>query len=257
MANRKKRKNKYPPWQLLILSIILILVFIWGYKWLKTSKAKFVKYDAFGIPMPESFIIHGIDVSRYQETIAWKEVKEMKEKKIQLGFAFIKATEGISNIDPLFNRNWKRSKEAGMIRGAYHFFIASKDGRKQAENFIKNVDLRKNDLPPVVDIEQMNGASITVLKNELKECLDVLELHFKVKPVIYTNVDFYKKKLGEEFDEYPLWAAHYFQYNEPRINRSWTFWQHSEVGRVNGIFSKVDFNVFNGDSADFKKILID
>ena len=225
-------------------------------KW-KIPKAGFVKYEAFGIPIPENFSIHGIDVSRYQETIAWEEVKEMKVKKIQLVFVFIKATEGISNLDPRFKRNWKKSKKAGMIRGAYHFFIASKDGRLQAENFIKQVDLGKNDLPPVVDIEQINGTSITVLKKELKECLDVLEAHFKVKPVIYTNVDFYTKRLGEEFDEYPLWAAHYFQYNEPRISRNWTFWQHSEEGRVNGIFSKVDFNVFNGDSSAFRKMLID
>ena len=257
MAKRTRRKKRNFPWLILILSTVLVLIFLWLYNKWKIPKAGFVKYEAFGIPIPENFSIHGIDVSRYQETIAWEEVKEMKVKKIQLVFVFIKATEGISNLDPRFKRNWKKSKKAGMIRGAYHFFIASKDGRLQAENFIKQVDLGKNDLPPVVDIEQINGTSITVLKKELKECLDVLEAHFKVKPVIYTNVDFYTKRLGEEFDEYPLWAAHYFQYNEPRISRNWTFWQHSEEGRVNGIFSKVDFNVFNGDSSAFRKMLID
>ncbi len=42
-----------------------------------------------------------------------------------------------------------------------------------------------------------------------------------------------------------------------RGKREWLFWQHNEEGRVNGILSKVDFNVFYGDSADFKKLLIE
>ena len=252
-----RRKKNYKNWWALLALLIIAAIIILGYDWLTGRKARFVKYEAFGIPIPESFSIHGIDVSRYQQTISWDDVKEMKVKNIQLGFAFIKATQGIGNVDPRFNRNWKKSKQAGMIRGAYHFFNASKDGREQAENFIKTVYLEKNDLPPVLDIEQMNGASIVVLKKELKEWLDIIENHYKVKPVIYTNVDFYKKNLGKDFNSYPLWAAHYFQYNEPRINRGWTFWQHSEEGRVNGILSKVDFNVFNGDSTEFRNLLLD
>ena len=39
---------------------------------------------------------------------------------------------------------------------------------------------------------------------------------------------------------------------KPVIDRSWTFWQHSETGHVNGIDGYVDFNVFNGDSTAFK-----
>ncbi len=254
MARRKKRfKNR----RRIFVLIFFVSVLTWAYfKW-KMPVNSFVKYEEFGIPIPENFSIHGIDVSRFQQRIAWEDVKEMKVKKIKMGFAFIKATEGISNIDPQFKRNWKKSKEAGMIRGAYHFFIASKDGRMQAENFIKNVDLDKNDLPPVVDIEKMGRSNIKNLKKELKVCLSTLEAHYKVKPVIYTYVDFYTRNLGKEFDDYPLWAAHYFQYTEPRINRNWAFWQHSENGRVNGISSKVDFNVFNGDSTEFRKFLID
>jgi lysozyme len=68
--------------------------------------------------------------------IAWDAVKEMRVKNISIKFAFIKATEGIGNADPQFRRNWKKSKAAGLIRGAYHFFIASKDGMMQAQNFI-------------------------------------------------------------------------------------------------------------------------
>jgi lysozyme len=227
------------------------------YQWLTYRKAKFTRYPEFGIAIPESYSIHGIDVSKYQNMVAWDEVQAMKVKKIQMGFAFIKATEGIGNTDPQFKRNWKKSKEAGILRGAYHFFIASKDGRMQAENFIDKVELETGDLPPVLDVEQLNGVSSTQLKKEIKKWLEIAENHYGIKPIIYTNVDFYNRHLGSEFDEYPLWVAHYYQLEQPRISRGWIFWQHSDVGRVNGIVSKVDFNVFNGDSLEFKRILID
>lgn len=220
-------------------------------------RAKFVKYPAFGILIPDSYTIHGIDVSRYQETIAWEQVSTMQVKAIKIKFAFIKATEGISGTDKQYHRNWKKAKQHGVARGAYHFFLATKDGREQANNFIRTVDLEPGDLPPVVDIEQTYGVNSVKLKKELKEWLDIVENYYKVKPLIYTNVDFYKNWLGKEFDSYQLWAAHYYETDSPRIKRNWLFWQHSEEGRVNGIFSKVDFNVFNGDSVAFQQLLID
>ena len=253
MARKKKPGKK---WWILVAFFITILAFILGYDWWMNRRSRFVRYPAFGISIPENYLIHGIDVSKYQETISWESVKEMKVKDIELGFVFIKATEGIVNTDPQFKRNWKKSKQAGMIRGAYHFFLATKDGREQAENFISMVDLEKGDFPPVVDIEETYGVNPAILKKELKEWLDVIEYYYKAKPIIYTSVAFYSRYLGKEFNSYPLWAAHYYQYDTPRIDRNWDFWQHSEEGRVNGILSKVDFNVFNGDSLQFRNILM-
>lgn len=254
MSRRKKKVSKW--WIVAGILVVITVVIVVGYDWWLSRKSRFVRYPAFGIPIPENYAIHGIDVSKYQQIISWESVKEMKVKNVQLGFAFIKATEGIENTDPQFKRNWKKSKQAGVIRGAYHFFLATKDGRAQAENFISEVDLEKGDLPPVVDIEQTYGVSTLVLKKELKEWLDIVENHYGVKPIIYTGVDFYSRHLGKEFNNYPLWAAHYYQYTTPRIDRNWDFWQHSEEGRVNGILSKVDFNVFNGDSVQFRNILL-
>lgn len=257
MGVRKKKSKGIANW----LRIIIILIFLGmagylGYWWWLYRQAKFVRYPEFGIVIPESYPIHGIDVSKYQEVIAWEEVRAMQVKKIRLGFTFIKATEGLGNVDRQFRRNWKKSKEAGITRGAYHFFLATKDGRMQAENFIKSVDLQPGDLPPVLDIEQTYGITAEVMKREVKEWLEIVQAYYGIKPIIYTNVDFYKRNLGSDFDDYPLWVAHYYQPNQPRIKRDWLFWQHSEEGRVNGILSKVDFNVFGGDSLEFRSILV-
>ena len=255
LSGRKKKQIR--KLVLLIAGAILLVMIVWiFYQWQRYRNIKMTRYPEFGIAIPESYSIHGIDVSKYQQTIAWEEVKAMQVRLVQLGFVYIKATEGIGNTDGQFYRNWKKAKQAGMIRGAYHFFIGSKDGRMQAENFIAKVELQTGDLPPVLDVEQLNGANPGFLKKEVKKWLDVAENYYHVKPVIYTNVDFYNHYLGTEFDEYPLWVAHYYQPLQPRINRGWIFWQHSDGGRVNGILSKVDFNVFGGDSLEFKKILI-
>jgi len=216
----------------------------------------FVQYPAFGIDIPTDFSIHGIDVSRYQKSINWKLVKQMKVENIRLGFSFIKATEGIGFVDDMFRRNWKKSKEAGVIRGAYHYLIPYKSGKAQAENFIETVDLQPGDMPPVLDVETVNGSNAVELKQNAKEWLQTIEANYKVKPIIYTGVNFYTRYLGAEFDHYPLWAAHYEQKREPAINRAWNIWQHNEKGHVSGISGTVDFNAFNGDSAAFRSMLM-
>ena len=209
LSAKKKKKIRRAIIATMILAVVLAAGFM-IYEWLTYRKVKFTRYPEFGIAIPEAYSIHGIDVSKYQSLIAWEEVQSMKVKKINLGFAFIKATEGIGNADPQFKRNWKKSKDVGMFRGAYHFFIGSKDGRMQAENFIDKVELEPGDLPPVLDVEQLNGVNSDQVKREVKKWLEIVENHYGAKPIIYTNVDFYNRNLGKEFDEYPLWVAHYY-----------------------------------------------
>lgn len=258
MAKRKRRrKTRKSKRGFIIAAVLVTIVLCWlTYQIWVNTRSDYVRYAEFGINIPRGYGIHGIDVSWYQESIAWEEVKSMQVDDIRLGFAFIKATEGANNVDRKFRRNWKKAKEAGVIRGAYHFFVATKDGRLQAENFIKQVTLEKGDLPPVLDIERTFGVSRQRLHAEVKEWLDIVEEYYGVRPIIYTNVDFYKNRLGSDFDTYPLWAAHYYHPRQPRIERPWSFWQHSEEGKVNGIRAKVDFNVFNGDSLAFRSLLL-
>ncbi len=258
MGKRKSKKNTERKW-IIIISCILIALATIGYFWYKyvsIQRAKFVRYPAFGIDIPDSYEIHGIDVSKYQSFIDWPSVKEMKVNNVHISFAFIKATEGLGNVDKQFKRNWKKAAEAGVIRGAYHFFLATKSGKMQAKNFISKVELKPGDLPPVLDIEQLYGVKPEKMRKEVQDWLTVVEDYYKVKPIIYTYVNFYSRFLQGEFDNYPLWAAHYLEKDKPRITRSWSFWQHNERGRVNGITKPVDFNVFNGDGSDFDNLLI-
>jgi lysozyme len=250
---RKKSILKTILMPVLLLAVIATAVYyIHDY----LSRPKFVRYPAFGIDLPVNYSIHGIDVSRYQHNIDWKAVQAMQDQQVKIGFAFIKATEGLGRVDNGFRQNWFNAKQASLTKGAYHFFVSSKSGKAQAENFIETVKLSKGDLPPVLDIETANGASVTDIQQRAKDWLLMVEKHYKTKPIIYTNIDFYENFLDGQFDDYPLWVAHYYAKNKPQIARKWTIWQHNEKGRVNGIDAYVDFNVFNGDSIAFKKLLV-
>ncbi len=255
VAQRKKTFIKEGLAFLLFALICLSLSFSWYYS-STGEEGPGYSYTEFGIDIPGNYQIHGIDVSKYQQKVQWKAVKDMKVNDVQLGFAFIKATQGTDRTDPKYPLNWEAAKEASIARGAYHFYNPKQSGKYQAKHFIRNVQLEAGDLPPVLDIEVINGVNTKKLRKELKVWLKEVEEHYKVKPIIYTNAAFYDSYLGKEFDSYPRWVAHYQEPEQPRIRRKWAFWQHSDKGRVNGIAAAVDFNVFNGDSTAFKALLL-
>jgi lysozyme len=235
--------------------IATYFMFSWYYSSVASGPVKDT-YSEFGIAIPGNYAIHGIDVSKYQQNVRWEAVKQMKVNDVQLGFAFIKATQGSDRTDNTYSLNWKQAKEAAIARGAYHFYNPAQNGRSQAKHFISTVKLESGDLPPVLDIESTKGVSAKKLKKELKTWLKEVEDHYKIKPIIYTNAGFYNNILGSDFDQYPLWVAHYNEVVQPAVKRNWLFWQHSDKGRVDGIAAAVDFNVFNGDSTAFKELLL-
>jgi lysozyme len=252
VAGKKKKQSLF----IVILKGLLLGVLAVLAVYITIHNVRTARYTAFGISIPAGYKIHGIDVSHHQDDIEWKEVKKMRSEGTQVGFAFIKATEGMTRVDDHFRSNWRHANDAHIHRGAYHFFLADRSASKQAAHFISTVTLKSGDLPPVLDVEGNMGAGTETIRNGVKEWLSLIEQHFGIKPIIYTNIDFYEKYLAGQFDDYPLWVAHYIKQRKPRISRNWLFWQHSEKGRVNGIDYPVDFNVFNGDSSDFQNLLI-
>jgi lysozyme len=254
VSRKKKRTSPFYLIKILI-SLIIALVTTYGIIWFcRRSTSRY--YPGFQIELPTGYKIHGIDVSKYQSDIDWQAVKRMQQNGVRIGFVYIKATEGVGNVDKQFRYNWLKAMQQNIYEGAYHYFIAGKSGKRQAANFIEAVTLKKGDLPPVLDIEKTFGVGPEEIRKEVGDWLDIVQKYYGVKPVIYTNIDFYTRYLQNEFNNYPIWIAHYLHPLKPRINHDWVFWQHSESGRVDGINTPVDFSVFAGDSTDFKNLLI-
>ncbi|SEA55356.1 lysozyme [Arachidicoccus rhizosphaerae] len=240
-------------WTTLGLFVFSVLLYIYNVR--RNKDTYFAHYKEFGIDLPTGYEIHGIDVSHHQGKINWPMVKSMESENVRIGFVFIKATEGYQLVDKSFTDNWFQAGLLAIPRGAYHFFIPGKSGALQAANFIRHVPREQSTLPPVIDIEQRYNVAPSLFRKELQVMLDSLEHYYKQRPIIYTYASFYNDYLDGHFDNYPLWVAHYFELKRPRTDRDWLFWQHSEQGHVYGIKKLVDFNVFTGDSSDFRKLL--
>jgi len=244
---RRKRKKKNDvvssrKW-IMVLCALLVLISMALINYLL-----FHKSTHYGIKIPSGYHIHGIDISQYQGNIDWDVVCAPQDSDIHISFVYMRATMGMRS-DKKFKDNWQAVKKHGLKRGAYLFFHPNKDGIRQAELFIRRVGSLENCLPPVVDIEKIYHTSKPALKKRLQDCLNTLHQYYGVRPVIYTYTTFYRDYLGEKFDIYPLWVAHYEREDKPNyIDRKWDIWQHSERGRIAGIPEFVDFNVLHCDN---------
>ena len=192
-------------------------------------------------PLLAGYSVHGIDVSAYQGRIDWSLVAGH-----QVQFAFIKATEGVTLRDSRFQRNWRGAQAAGIYRGAYHYFQPNYDAAKQANLFTRTVPLTAGDLPPVLDVEHAQFHDVARMRQGVAIWLRLVERHYGVRPILYSNYSFYQRHLAGHFDKYPLWLAHY-EVDQPRLPPGkWLIWQHSDEAYVPGIRGTVDFNVFQG-----------
>lgn len=197
--------------------------------------------------------LQGIDVSHYQSRIKWDDLLANHE----LHFVFVKATEGGNYVDSLFAYNWSELCRLDMRRGAYHFFRPRVSGKAQASHFLSVTQLEPGDFAPVLDIETTDGAPVEELIAQARIWLQTVERELGVKPIIYTNMNFYDRYLAGVFDHYPLWVARYSDtHPHLRNGRIWQFWQHSDRGRLTGIAHPVDLNRFSGEAADLEAFLI-
>ncbi|MBK9335322.1 MAG: glycoside hydrolase family 25 protein [Lewinellaceae bacterium] len=257
----RRRRKDFVPALLITLAIAFVFSPQLRYTLLSIFDYPFhyQEYKEFGIRIPNGYSVHGIDVSRYQSRVDWARVAAMRVGKKRVHFAFIKATEGTWLQDAWFDFNWTNARRQGIIRGAYHYFHPDLSPADQARHFTRTVRLRSGDLPPVVDVEERRGMNREQVRAFTKDFLDRLQRHYGIKPIVYTNRDFYKNHFANqpEFKPYIFWIAHYHvaDLNMPDDSK-WHFWQHSDRGRVNGINGDVDFNVFYGDSLTLKRLCI-
>ena len=129
-------------------------------------------------------------------------------------------------------------------------------GKLQAQYFIRQVHLENGDLPPVLDIETVGNLKPIQIKKEVLDWLNVVEAHYGVKPIIYTNYKFKLDYLNDDiFAPYPYWIAHYYV-NKVKYEGAWRFWQHTDLGRIKGIKENVDLNIYNGSMYDLMKFTI-
>ena len=208
-------------------------------------------------PSIDEYPVRGVDVSSYQGKIDWK---TLSEQDIQ--FAFIKATEGSSFVDPNFSENYSNAQKTNLRIGAYHFFSYDSSGKTQAENFIKVVPISDNMLPPVVDVEfysdkEQNPPNSKDVDKELNAFLQEIEKYYKQKPIIYATGKSYDMFISGKYNDYNIWIRNILSYPSLSDNKQWTFWQYTDRAVLDGYSGDekfIDMNVFNGSKEDFNSL---
>jgi lysozyme len=203
-----------------------------------------------GSTMDDASSATGIDVSHFQGSVNWTEVAGSG-----VVFAFAKATQGITYVDPEFAVNWLAMKSAGLLRGAYHFFEPADDAASQAQHFLSTVSLSPGDLPPVLDVEINGGVSSDQLWSGVAAWLQAVQTATGRQPILYTAPGFWNASSPDlALASYPLWLADYAsQPTLPHGWSTWLFWQHSQSGTVPGVAGAVDLDLFNGTAQQLQE----
>ncbi|QZA33040.1 GH25 family lysozyme [Hydrogenibacillus sp. N12] len=130
---------------------------------------------------------------RYQGQIDWEAVRKSGRR-----FAFIKATEGTTWVDPRLSANGRGADRAGLAVGYYHFFRAAdpKTALEEAEAFWRAIRGLPFVLPPALDLEVVpSGTSPQALSRAVLAGLQAIEPRIEARPLLYSSLYFLQNRL--------------------------------------------------------------
>lgn len=199
---------------------------------------------------PSNGPVQGYDISEFQPNFNWNNAKNNG-----VAFGYARISYGASHVDATFDANWKNIKAAGLLRGAYQYFLPNDDIAKQAQMVIDKVGkLGPDDLPVQFDMEptsaEQGGLSRAQLAAKMHQWLDLVEAGTGKRPIIYTNAYGWQDRYGSSgFEKYDLWISNYNPSQCPLLNDGWKTWRIWQYSDGNGT---LDHDVFNGTLADLK-----
>ena len=205
------------------------------------------------------YAVKGVDVAHYQGEIDWATLASQG-----IDFAWIKATEGSSHVDPRFPANWARAHETGLLVGAYHFLSFETPGTTQAEHLAAQVPATPGTLPPVIDLE-LYGPYIAEppapehVRRLLDDLVAGVEKHYGVAPIVYVTEEAYDLYVAGRYPQLKVWIRSIAV--PPRLSdgRDWTFWQYSNRDRLDGYDGMepyIDMNAFAGTREELESMTL-
>lgn len=220
--------------------------------------------------------VRGIDISKYNQVTDWRKVKA---SGVEFVYIRVLDDDGLT-IDPFFALHWKQAKEVGLLRGAYVPFYAWNDPIQVANKVFDALIMQEagdwwaGELPIAIDVEPSQVyKSVEYQWHQLTTLIAKIESLCLVHPIIYTGQptwdSFVNPNRDITFETLPdLWHAGYIwamphettfaawqdsfrPYKLPNNWTDWKIWQWAgDDGRVDGIESACDLDVFNGTFAE-------
>lgn len=206
---------------------------------------------------PVQLPLDGIDVSTFQSSINWNQVKAAG-----VDFTIIRAgfrgygSSGTLNKDARFDENMKGATQAGIDRGVYFFSQAitveeAKEEARYVLNLIKDYEVTYPiafdfENPPAADArtQVLDSPSMKSFNTDLviAFCDTIREAGYY--PILYTGLYWLNNRLDVSRLEgkYDIWIAQYStSITKPGYDKA-TIWQYASNGRVPGISGNVDLN---------------
>lgn len=196
----------------------------------------------------------GVDVSAFQGKIDWQQVADsgIRFAMIRLGFRGY-GSKGTLVEDEYAKQNLKGASEAGLYVGAYFFSQATSIQEVQGEIdfMLKTLGDHELNMPIVLDWEVPTSDSRTVGvdRRTLTDCLryfcDEMTLR-GFHPMVYFNWGQAARMIHlNELEDFPFWLALY----QDRMTFPYRveMWQYTCTGRVPGIETEVDIDVYMPD----------
>lgn len=191
-----------------------------------------------------------IDLSHYNTVTSFSDIKAA-------GIVGIihKATQGTNWSDSAYASRKQQAEAAGLWWGAYHFGI-NEDGAAQAQYFLSKVNPGPNDLL-ALDFEENPSSQMTIAQAEQF----VTEVFNKTGryPGFYSDA-LAGKMMGNNNSAVLancwLWRAQYGSSapTVPPTWSTWTMWQYTSSGPVNGLSAPCDRDTFNGTMDQLSKL---
>lgn len=222
--------------------------------------SKFVKdgNQVMGYYDNNGWISHkGIDVSKYQEEIDWKEVASdgVEYAFIRLGIRGY--TKGEILIDDNFEDNIKGALHNDIDVGVYFFTqaVSVEEAEEEAQYVLDALEPYKVEYPVVIDVEAVSNANARTKELTKEErtqyCIAFCDMVREAgyTPMIYGNMKTFMLMLDlEQLEEYDKWVAFY---DEPMYYPyDFKIWQYTNEGKVAGIEGDVDLNISFEDAED-------
>ena len=186
----------------------------------------------------------GIDISRWQETVDFEQVKAAGCEFVYMRIGGY--DEGELYTDRYYRQNIVGAKEAGLKIGIYWHAEEGSDQevRESAAYLLEILDGTEIDYPIAYDFEDfLHFERYGMNLYDLNRHLDIFAEEIEAagyKACLY-NSKYYLESIWTNEVGHPVWLANYTK--ETSYQGDYFLWQHSNTGRIDGIEGNVDLDV--------------
>ena len=215
-------------------------------KGIQSIDNKLYYFDANGVQQNATF---GIDVSKYQSSIDWEQVKTAGVKFVIIRIGYRGYGSGTLVQDPKFEEHFTNARNAGLRVGVYCFTQAvnEDEAREEAQACVYVLNGRQLDYPIYFDTEASGSGSGRAdglgvedrTKCAVAFCEEVKALGYQ--PGVYASTTWFRKRLDmSRLTQYNIWNAHYNVASSPI---ACNMWQGSCTARIPGYGGQIDVNI--------------